>query len=80
MQTIESADSKITQITLPDIHTYLSTRSKPSSLALLVSEILYFRINVSLTHRDIVLLNKHFQYFTLSFGLTDPYFDICNGI
>ena len=32
MQTIESADSKLTQITLPAIDTYLLTSTKPLSL------------------------------------------------
>ena len=79
MQTIESADSKLTQITLPVIDTYLLTRAKPSSCSSKKSCILVWICN-NFIEPAILLLSKNVNYVAISFGLTDPYFDICNGI
>ena len=77
MQTIESADSQLTQITLPAIDTYLLTSTKPLSL---VFRIILVWICNNAIEPAMVLLTKNVNYVAISFGLTDPYFDICNGI
>ena len=82
MQTIESADSKLTQITLPATDTYLLTRAEPSSLVFRIIKNLVFQyefVNYFI-EPAFVLLTKNVNYVAISFGLTDPYFDICNGI
>ena len=81
MQTIESADSKLTQITLPVIDTYLLTRAKPSSLVARIKNLVFqYEFINDFIEPAIVLLTKNVNYVAISFGLTDPYFDICNGI
>ena len=61
------------------IDTYLLTSTKPSSCSYWWSCILPWVYNNSI-EPAIVLLSKNVNYFAISFGLTDPYFDICNGI
>ena len=79
MQTIESADSKLTQITLPATDTYLLSRAEPSSLVFRILVFQYEFVN-DFIEPAIVLLTKNVNYVAIRFGLTDPYFDICNGI